>query len=208
MVFTSKMFQPKGDSFDDTFLFVGPSIANREEKLDFPLDNTGEKPLIYISMGTINNKCDTFYNHCIEAFGEENYQVIMSVGSKTDIATLNQIPSNFIVRNYIPQLEVLKHTDVMLSHGGLNSVSEALYYGVPLIVLPQANDQPMVAQQLISLKAGIELKLDEITPEILRDSVHKLLSDNNYKNNCTEIGKSFLQAGGYKKAVEHILNYR
>lgn len=208
LVFTSKLFQPMGDSFDESFRFIGPSIADRKEKPDFFLKQTDEKKLIYISMGTIYNQCIDFYNKCIEAFRNENVQVVMSVGSKTDISLLNKIPDHFIVRNYIPQLEVLKSADVFLCHGGLNSVSEALYYAVPVIAIPLANDQPMVAARLVELGAGMELKMAEVTPELLNSTVHMVLAEHSYKTNSMKIKESFILSGGYRLGAQIIMNYR
>ncbi|HEY9062560.1 MAG TPA: macrolide family glycosyltransferase [Pseudobacteroides sp.] len=207
IVYTSKMFQPESESFDDSFRFVGPSIAEREECLDFKIDKEGNKPVIYISLGTINNRCVDFYKKSIEAFKDENWRVIMSVGNKTDLGLLGDIPDNFIVRNYVPQLEVLKICDVSISHGGLNSVGEALYYGVPVISIPQVNDQYMVSRQLVKLGAGLELKMEDITVNILKDSVKSVMSDKGYKACSTEIGRSFIEAGGYKAAASFILDF-
>jgi MGT family glycosyltransferase len=176
--------------------------------VDFPLKPDGTDKLIYISMGTINNRLTDFYNLCIEAFRKENAQVVISVGSKTDPSIFGQVPEHFVIRKYIPQLEVLKHADVILCHGGLNSVSEALYYGVPVIAVPLANDQPMVAHRLTELGAGLELKMEEVTAELLKKSVHKVLSNQSYKDSCDKIRDSFIQAGGCKNAADIILNYR
>ncbi|MDF2537240.1 MAG: hypothetical protein K0S76_261 [Herbinix sp.] len=206
-VFTSKLFQPMGDSFDDTYRFVGPSISDRDEVPDFVVRQTEEEKIIYISLGTINNQYISFYHQCMDAFREESVKVIMSVGTKTDLSALHPIPDNFVIRNYIPQLEVLKQADVFISHGGLNSVSEALFYGVPVIAIPLANDQPMVARRLTELRAGCELKMTDITPELLRDTVHSLLSDQAYKHSTIKVKDSFLQAGGYATAVNEILRF-
>lgn len=205
LVFTSKSFQPLADSFDESFKFVGPSISPRAEVFDFPPEEMEKGPVIYISMGTINNSCVEFYKKCIEAFKESKYKIIMSVGTKAHIGELGEIPNNFIVRNHIPQLEVLKKTDVFISHGGLNSVSEALYYGVPVIAIPQANDQPMVARQLVNLGAGLCLDKGNVTAELLRDTVGEVVSNRSYKGNSMDLGKSFIQAGGYKAAAEYII---
>lgn len=207
IVYTSKMFQPESETFDDSFRFVGPSMAEREEKLDFTIDDLGNKTLIYISMGTIVNQCMDFYKMALEAFKNENYMVIMSVGNKTDISLLGDIPDNFIVRNHVPQLEVLKSADVIICHGGLNSVNEALYYGVPVISIPQVNDQYLVSRQLVKLGAGLELKMEEITDDVLRNSIKTVLSDASYKASSTEIGRSFVEAGGYKAAAKLIMNF-
>ncbi len=208
LVYTSRLFQPQSESLAASYCFTGPSILQRNEFLDFELrPSTNHSKLIYISMGTINNNCNEFYEKCFEAFANTDYQVIMSVGQKTDINSLTHIPGNFIVRNYIPQLEILKHTDVFISHGGLNSVSEALYYGVPVITVPMANDQPAVAKRITELGAGLQLRLEEITPELLRNSVFEVLAEPGYQMHSHEISESFLKAGGYKVAADKIISY-
>jgi MGT family glycosyltransferase len=118
LVYTSRLFQPLGDSFDSTFRFTGPSIMDRAESADFTVDASGIKKLVYISMGTINNNLTDFYTKCFEAFSGNDYQVILLVGNKTDISSLPQPPKNFIVRNYVPQLEVLKQANVFISQIG------------------------------------------------------------------------------------------
>jgi MGT family glycosyltransferase len=208
LVYTSKEFQPDAQSFDNSFKFVGPSISKREETFDFSFnENVGKRKLIYISMGTINNNCIDFYKKCIDAFSKESFNVVMSVGNKTDITLLGHIPENFIVRNYIPQLEVLKRSDVFISHGGLNSVSEALFFGVPVVCIPQANDQPMVMRQLVQLGAGTGLKMEDITSQILRESVENIISDNGFKQKSRAVGDSFIEAGGYEKAADYIIEF-
>jgi MGT family glycosyltransferase len=205
IVYTSRYFQPNSECFDENYTFVGPSISDRNEQLDFPVEELEGKKVIYISLGTINNNFSGFYHMCMDAFGGEDVKVVLSAGKKIDVSTFVDIPDNFIVRNYIPQLEVLKRADVFISHGGLNSVSEALYYNVPVICIPISNDQPMVTKQLVSLGAGIGLKMDEITSDILKESVHKLLLDSRFRLESKKIGDSFRQAGGYKAAADKIL---
>jgi len=207
IVYTSKMFQPESESFEDSFRFVGPSIAEREENLDFSIDCIENEPVIYISMGTINNKCVDFYKNSLEAFKTCKYKVIMSVGNKIDMGLLGEIPDNFIVRSHVPQLEVLKRSDVFISHGGLNSVSEALYFGVPVIAIPQVNDQPMVSKQLVKLGAGLELKFEDVTANILKDSVNTILSQNSFKSCSKEVQRSFIESGGCKVAANFILEF-
>jgi len=158
-------------------------------------------------MGTINNNCIEFYQQCIKAFSDTELKVIMSIGGEVELTSLGSVPGNFIVKNYVPQLKVLKKTDVFISHGGLNSVSEALYFGIPIIAIPQANDQPMVMKQLVGLGAGIGLKMEEVTSQVLSEAVYKLLSDNTYRAAAERIGSSFMEAGGYKTAADFIFEY-
>lgn len=206
IVYTSKYFQFHSESFDDSYKFIGPSIVDRNEDMSFSLETNDKKKVIYISLGTIFNNSIEFYESCFKAFDNMDVKVIMSVGENTDINTFKFIPSNFIVRNHVSQLEVLKHTDVFITHGGMNSTSEGLYYDVPLILIPQSADQPAVANRVAELGAGIAIRKDKVTPELLKQSVANILSDNNFKINSGKIGKSLREAGGYKKGVDEILN--
>ena len=91
-----------------------------EKNFDFKKDEN--KKLIYISLGTIFNYNVEYYKNTIGAFGNsENYQVIMSVGKFIDIKSLGDIPNNFFIYNYVPQLQISKQTNVFITHGGINS---------------------------------------------------------------------------------------
>ncbi len=207
LVYTSRLFQPQGDHYEDIYRFVGPSITDRKEVPDFTIDAASGQKLIYISLGTVLNNSIDFYKKCIEAFRDTDWQVILSVGSKTELSQLQPCPSNFIIRNYIPQLEVLKHASLMISHGGLNSVSEAFYYGVPVLAIPLANDQSAVAKQITALGAGLTLKAEEVTPALLRSTAAAIITEESYQLHVQEIRSSFLQAGGYRKAADLITEY-
>ena len=204
IVFTSRYFQPYANDFNDSFVFVGPSIAERNETPDFSWD-FGEGPLVYISLGTtIFSAKLKFYQQCFKAFGNTAKRVIVSVGTSTDLRSLGDVPKNFLVRNHVPQLEVLKRADAFITHGGMNSVSEGLWYGVPLVVIPQGSDQFLVAQRVEELKAGIVLDRRRVMPEMLHQAVEQAISDRSIRANAKVIGESFREAGGFVRAVHEI----
>lgn len=214
IVFTSKEFQPGGEKFNDSFKFVGPSIGARPVQVEFPFDQlNGDKPIIYISLGTINNQNVEFYRQCFEAFGDYPAQVILSVGRQTDIAALGTVPQNFIVRNFVPQLEVLQRANVFVTHGGLNSVHEGLLEGVPLVVIPQQIEQAMVALRVMRTGAGIALAdkppFGRITSSQLRQAVERALGPEgaSFKQNAQKLGDSLRSAGGSTRAAEEILTF-
>ncbi|WP_067621021.1 macrolide family glycosyltransferase [Alicyclobacillus acidiphilus] len=207
IVYTSRDFQPDGERFDDSYKFVGPSIATRSQG-EFDFSHVDTSNLIYISLGTVFNRAIEFYKLCIDAFANTKYTVILSVGSQTQITELGDIPENFIVRHYVPQLEVLRHAKLFITHGGMNSTSEGLYYGVPLVVLPQSADQPMIAQRVAALGAGINLARENLTAATLRESAERVLGDPTFKTACDRIGESFRAAGGYRRAVDEIFAYK
>lgn len=206
IVFTSRRFQIHGNSFDDSYKFIGPSIWDRNEKIHPSLINRDKSKIIYISLGTIFNRSIEFYSSCFAAFGNMDAKIIMSVGTNIDINSLKAVPENFFIRNYIPQLEVLKHADLFITHGGMNSANEGLYYSVPLIAVPYFFDQPIVAHRVAELGAGIVIEKDKVSPELLKESVINIFSNPVYKANSEKIGKSLRESGGYKKGVDEIFN--
>lgn len=208
IVFTPKLYQPMAEEFDDSFIFVGPSIALRKDVEAFTLENIRQNKLIFISMGTVFNHQPEFYTTCFEAFGDTQVTVILSVGRQTDICQFNNIPLNFIVRNYVPQLEILQQADVFITHGGMNSSSEGLYFGIPLVVIPVMADQPIVAKKIENLGAGLQLNRKKLDAATLRNTTEKVLLNPSFKESSCKIGESLKEAGGYKKAVETILKFK
>jgi len=208
IVYTTREFQPFGESFDHTYKFVGPSISSRLKKENFDLTSIKEKNPIYISLGTVFNQFLDFYKLCFKAFGNTDHTVVMSIGEKVQISELGEIPNNFIVKNYIPQTEVLKYTKLFITHGGMNSTHEGLYYGVPLIVIPLSADQPIIAQQVSDIGAGVKLHMQNLTPHNLLETVDYMLNHLSFKENAANIRESFRKSGGYHKAVDEIFEFK
>ncbi|WP_407312433.1 macrolide family glycosyltransferase [Desulfosporosinus sp. SB140] len=207
IVYTSKHFQPGGESFDESYKFVGPSVVPRSND-EFDWSHVDTDNLIYISLGTVFNQVVDFYKLCFEAFANTKYTVMLTVGRQTRIAELGDIPENFMVRNYMPQLEVLQHARLFITHGGMNSTSEGLYYGVPLIVLPQSADQPIIARRVAEVGAGIQLNHEGLTAGNFIETAERVLKDASFRKSCEEIGNSFRASGGYHRAVEEIFAYK
>ncbi|EEL29153.1 glycosyltransferase [Bacillus cereus] len=208
IVYTSKKYQPRSEVFDESYKFVGPSIATRKEVGSFPTEDLKNEKVIFISMGTVFNEQPALYEKCFEAFKDVDATVVLVVGKKINISQFENIPKNFKLYNYVPQLEVLQHADVFVTHGGMNSSSEALYYGVPLVVIPVTGDQPFVAKRLTEVGAGITLNRNELTSELLRETVKKVMDDVTFKENSRKVGESLRNAGGYQRAVEEIFKLK
>lgn len=204
IVYTALEFQPYAELFDDSFAFVGPSISTEQQELDFSIDT--ERPVIYISLGTLLNENIPFYHTCFTAFRHMDVLVILSIGEKLDIRELGEIPANFIVRNMVPQVEVLKYADLFITHGGMNSVHEGLYFAVPLIVIPLTNEQRLVARQVVDNKAGIGLT--EVSPDLLKETSNTVLDSPTYSYHAFKMSNAFKDAGGYKRAVQAIQAFK
>lgn len=195
IVFTSRHFQPLENEFDENFIFVGPSVTERGELTEFNIEKNEEKKLLYISLGTIDNKKLDFYKTTFEAFGKaDKIDVILSIGKNTNIDNLGKIPSNFKVFNYVPQLEVLKKADIFITHGGMNSSSEGLYNNIPLVVVPQFGDQFLVGRTVTALGAGLMISKDNLNAINLREGVGEIISNDDFKINAEKIGLSLREA--------------
>ena len=199
IVYTSRQFQPEAETFSGRYAFVGPSLAQdegeseREEKV---------RPLVYISLGTVLNKQAAFYRECFHALGARELDVVLSAGRGTDLATLGAIPENFTVQPYVDQLAVLRRADVFLTHCGMNSVSESLWYGVPMVLFPQHSEQEAVAGRVEELGAGLRLKRP--CSADIRAAVDGVLTGENYRRSAAVIRESLRASGGAKRAAEFI----
>lgn len=207
IAYTSKYFISHIEYYDDSFIFIGPPIYNRKENIDFPFEKLKNKKVVYISLGTVfNNTNDRFYEIFFETFA--NYDgVIVMAAYNIDTSKFN-IPKNFIVRNYVPQSEILKYADVAITHAGMNSTSDLLYNNVPFVAIPIGADQPYMAGRVSELGAAISLNKDKLTPEVLKVAVKEVISNKNYLENIKKISNSFKEAGGYKTAINEIFKFK
>lgn len=208
LVYTSRLFHPVSESFDDSYKFVGPTIVPRAP-VPFPIERIrGEgPPVVYIALGTVYHDNLDLYKNCVKALGGAPYRVALAVGPSTDPAKLGEIPENIVVQRIVPQLEILQHADVFVSHGGMKSVNESLYFDVPLVVVPQGVDQPVLAKRVAELGAGVVLTAEQSTPLQLRSAVDKIVNEPSYRQQARVVGASLREAGGYVRAVDEVMTY-
>ena len=162
IVYTTREFNGDDAVNEPQYLFAGPSMERTQNTETVDLSGIGSKKLLYISLGSLNTDFLEFYKMCICAFQDTDYYVCMSIGTKCEVAQLGEIPQNFLVKNVLPQLEILKRAEAFITHAGFNSVNEALYFGVPMLALPQVNDQHMTAKRLLSMNLGLSDDIKEL----------------------------------------------
>ena len=197
IVYTSPEFQPCAETFSDRYAFVGPILRPVTQ----PLAKAAQ-PTVYVSLGTVDNRHPDFYRRCLAGFENAPYRVIVSVGEATDIAALGGIPANCTIAPRVDQMAVLSVSDVFVTHCGMNSVSEALWYGVPLVLFPQTPEQHGVANRVHQLGAGQFLKTD--SPEAIRSAVDCVLHNEAVRTAAQQISVSFRACGGAKAAADKI----
>ena len=194
IVYTSDYFQPCSETFSDRYHFIGPSIRPITE----PVEKTSDKT-VYISMGTVNQNRQ-FYRNCINVLAPTGWQVIISMGTNTD--HFDDLPKNIQVYESVDQMAVLSIADAFITHCGMNSASEGLYFGVPLVLFPQTPEQDAVAKRTEELGAGVRLK--SISEEDVLGALTKVLHEPQYKAGADRISESFKNCGGMDEAKDFL----
>lgn len=206
LVYTLDEYQPYREDFsDEQYKFLGASVYERNEE-EFEIFKA-EKPVIYISLGTIVKGGASFFRKCKNAFGDEDVTVIMSVGKKVHIKKLGMIPENFHVYNSVPQISVLKKADVFMTHGGMNSISEALVYGVPMVVIPFMADQPTNARRIEELGLGKRLDYKGINSSKIKEAVFSILKDKDISTRVAGMQKKMESCPGNQGGADIIMDY-
>ncbi len=208
LVFSSE--QLLGDKFErigGTHHFVGPAFSGRvpNAPFDWQLLDTHKRKIL-ISLGTVSrDRGVRFYEVMMQALADLDVQVIMVAPPEMAASA----PRNFIVRSRVPQVELLPHLDAVICHAGHNTVCEALSFGLPLIVAPIRDDQPVIARQVIDAGAGLFMRFGKVTPATARATIEQLLSDTSFKTNAQQLAQSFPGLGGAARAavlIEQLLN--
>lgn len=210
IVFSSPALPGDRHEFHEAqYHFVGPAFAHRQPAIDFPWQELrADSVRLLISLGTVNrDRGVRFYQVMMEALADlelvDTYlpnrllQVVMVAPEEFCI----DAPSNFIVRQSVPQIELLDHVDAVLCHAGHNTVNEALAFGLPLIVAPIRDDQPIVARQVTDAGAGLFMRYGKVTAATARATVQKLFRTPSYRINSLRLKESFRQLGGASQAA-------
>ncbi len=199
-----RTFHPNESVFDERFAFIGPSLRG-VPSVDSN-ETSSPHPSVYISLGTLNNNKPDFFRKCLQAFGSSPLSLKMSVGHRVDSSDWD-IPENFMVRPFFPQLEVLTQTQCSVSQGGMNSVQEALYFGVPLVVLPSTGEQTLTANRIQELGLGIGLEIEDPPISELKEHVEAVLSDPGYSQRAKEFSVLSRNSGGPPEAARRIESF-
>ena len=145
------------------------------------------RPLVYVTLGTISNAIPGLMAQMVEALRSLSVDLVVTTGPGVDPASLGPQPAHVTVRQFVPQDQVLRHADLMVSHAGAGTMLGALCHGVPQLCLPHGADQPWNAEALARAQAGIVVPEEECTPEAVRAGVVTLLSSPSYRAAAREV---------------------
>lgn len=201
LVFSTPALIGSVADFPDHFAFVGPALG-RPDGPEFPwAELDAGRPKVLVSLGTVNGPAgERFFQVAAEAVRDLRLQAIFVAPP----GVLRAPPANVIVRSHVPQLALLPHMSAVVSHGGHNTVCEALAHGLPLVVAPIRDDQPIVARQVAAAGAGISVRFSRIQAGELRDALAAVLGDPVYRAAAGRVQSSFNAAGGAVEAADRL----
>jgi MGT family glycosyltransferase len=207
IAFTTEAFEYARPDLPRQVFYVGPAtpVLRGDTEVAFPWEWLDGRPLVYTSLGTINTGQTQFFDKSIEASRGQPWQMVISVGRHLALDRWKNVPENVLLRNYVPQAALLRRTQAVISHGGANTVHEALAAGIPLAAVPIGADHFESAQRVVEAGAGLRLKLGRLSVDGLRETVRRLLDDGSLRKNAQRIAADFAKCDGPTTAAALLL---
>jgi zeaxanthin glucosyltransferase len=186
------------------FHYAGPfHDGSGRMDFDFPWQQLTGEPIVYASMGTLQNGLiDIFRSIAQAAVGLTELQFVLAVGAQLDPNQLGDIPANVVVVSHAPQIEILKRSSLCITHAGLNTVLESLSSGVPMLALPITNDQPGVAARIADKKVGVVISPDQASPANFVAAIKQVLADSTVRDNVHRVQKAIRSVDGLSIAAD------
>ncbi|MGW6932104.1 glycosyltransferase [Lentzea sp. NPDC054927] len=196
LVYSSKALV--AGEFGGEVAFVGPALEHRVERVDFPWERLTAQRRVLVSLGTLNGPAgERFLGQTLDAVAGLDVQVIM-------VAEPRPAPPNVLMLPSVPQLALMPYLDAVVTHGGHNTVCEALVHGLPLVVAPIRDDQPTVAAQVVAAGAGVRLTYSRARSADIRSALESVLDEPEYAAAAELVRESFLAAGGAAAAADRL----
>jgi zeaxanthin glucosyltransferase len=194
------------------FHFTGPFQDPRARApIPFPFEALDGRPLIYASMGTLQNRLLWIFKAIAEACDGLDAQLVISLGGSADPEVLGKLPGNPLVVRAAPQLELLDRASLTITHAGMNTAMESLARGVPMVAIPITNDQPGVAARIKWTGSGLVVPPNRLTARKLRKAISRVLTEPSFKANALRLKQAIARSGGTSRAadvVEAVLETR
>ncbi|MEO7649218.1 MAG: glycosyltransferase [Bryobacteraceae bacterium] len=187
------------------FHYVGPlRYVPPGREVPFPWPQLDGRPLVYASLGTLQNGRVGLFRQIVEACRPLDVQLVISHAGGLTQEAIEEFSRSALVVPYAPQQELLRRASLTVTHAGLNTVLDTLSQGVPAVAIPITYEQPAIASRLIWTGAGIVFPLKKLTAATLRDGIGKVLAEQRYSERARTIAESIRTAGGVVRAAEII----
>jgi zeaxanthin glucosyltransferase len=184
--------------------YVGPIKAAEAATVDFPWERLNGKPLIYASLGTLQNRNWQIFESIASACLDLDAQLVIALGDPNQDINQQPLAGQPIVVAYAPQQQLIDRAALVITHAGLNTALDALSAGVPMVAIPITNDQPGVAARVARVGAGLVVPVKKVTIAKLRSAIEKVLTDKSYRENAQKMQVAIKNSGGVKQAADII----
>jgi zeaxanthin glucosyltransferase len=185
--------------------YTGPFVdAWQRPRVDFAWERLDGRPLVYASLGTMQNGSEDIFRIIADACAGLDVQLVISLGGGLDPERLGRMSGDPVVVKYAPQLEIVKRAAAVITHAGLNTTLESLAEGVPLVCIPLGNDQPGVAARVAARGAGVVVPRRKLSSKRLRSAVRAVLQDEKYGRAAREMRAAMLRVDGLQRAADII----
>jgi MGT family glycosyltransferase len=189
---------------DRTFHYVGPLRAPSPQPVLFPWEKLDGRPLIYASLGTLQNGKERLFRTFAEACRTLDCQLVITHGGGLDPQTASSFPGDPLVVPYAPQLDVLSRATLTLTHAGLNTALDSLSTGVPMVAVPITYEQPAIASRIRWTGSGRIVPFRGISAPALREAISDVLRNPLYSAKAQKVQRSIQDSGGVERAADLI----
>lgn len=186
LVLTSSAFDFPAD-VPANVRYVGPVLDDPQWAAEAPWDPPpGDNPVVLVAMSSTPQDQIGCLQRAIDALSALPVRGVVTTGPAVDPKALRPSDNVTVVAS-APHSEVLKHTSVIVTHGGHGTVIRSLAADVPLVVMPQGRDQNDNAARVESRGAGVTVK-STASPATIRDAVKRVLEDKSFGDAAKRLG--------------------
>jgi zeaxanthin glucosyltransferase len=189
----------------DVLRYTGPWVnASQRPPVAFTWERLDTRPLVYASLGTLQNGMEPVFRTIAEACAGLPIQLVLALGGGLEPERLGPLAGDPLVVRFAPQLELIQRAHIVITHAGINTALETLREGVPLVAIPLGNDQPGVAARVAARGAGVVVPKKKLTAHRLRQAVQVVLDQPKYRESAQELGAKLRAIDGPAMAAEII----
>lgn len=171
---------------------------------EFPFEKLTNKPLIYASLGTLQNRNLEVFETIACACEGLDAQLVISLGNPNYSGADLQFTGSPLVVTYAPHQQLIEKANLIITHAGMNTVLGALTSGKPILAIPITNEQPGIAARLVRTGAGEALSLKQLTIPKLQELIKRVLTEKSYQQNALKMQEAIRCAGGVSRAADII----
>lgn len=171
---------------------------------EFPFEKLTNQPLIYASLGTLQNRNLEVFETIACACEGLDAQLVISLGNPNYSGADLQLTGSPLVVNYAPHQQLIEKANLIITHAGMNTVLGALASGKPILAIPITNEQPGIAARLARTGAGEALNLKQLTISKLQELIKRVLTEKSYQQNALKMQEAIRRAGGVSRAADII----